>query len=87
MKTVIGLSNFFKSNTPQLMEVIGNVAFLLGLIAGLPAAINLVAAEAEMAIVIPAFILKSSKIASLVLIGIKAFTKFLGQKEIVKTDA
>lgn len=79
MKTVIGLSQFFKQNTPTIMHYIGDISMICGFIGGLPAMINMMANEAGLVIAIPLIVLKISKIAIAVGFGLKFAIKFLGQ--------
>ena len=73
MKTVWRLDQFFYQNEPKFWGTVGNISFLLGLVAGIPLFAS------QFAIVVPAVIVGYSTKAALALVGIKWFTKNFGK--------
>lgn len=78
MKTKAGLSHFFKQNEPKWASILGNISFLIatlsGAIMGLPDALL---AEG-IVFQLPVFLVVVLKWLTIIGIGIKFLTKFLG---------
>jgi hypothetical protein len=82
MKTVVGISHFFKSNTPKFWQILGDISLLSATIGG---AITMFPSVLESQgitdFVMPAFLLTVAKWCMAVGAIIKFITKLIGQKE------
>lgn len=79
MKTVIGVSQFFKQNEPKIASLIGNIGLLLAFITGTIMSLPSLLTEAGFeSYVIPAFLLLVVKYCTLGGILIKVLTKLWG---------
>jgi len=81
MKTIIGVSHFFKNNTPKFWQILGDIglvsAAISGMIMSLPAIFESAGLEA---FVLPALLLKVNKYCLVVGAITKLATKFFGVK-------
>jgi hypothetical protein len=78
MKNLPKFSNFFKNNTPAIAQKIGDIAFMLAFIAGIP--VGLASLPLAVPIAIPAIIVSISAYAATGLTIIKWGSKFFGVK-------
>jgi len=79
MKTVIGVSHFFKNNTPRLVQIIGDISLLIAFLSGMMEMIVPILAQNGMPI--PALF---TKLNLWLMIGgsvVKFATKFFGAKD------
>lgn len=79
MKTIIGVSHFFKNNTPKALQIIGDISLLIAFLSGLLE--MLVPILTQNGMVIPASI---EKLNVWLMIGgsvVKFATKFFGAKD------
>jgi|ERR1019366_2505459 hypothetical protein len=75
LKLSWGLLQFFHQNEPKLIAQIGNIAFILGLIAGIPAT------AATFGATLPLEVVAISAKAATLLIGLKGLSKTFGFKD------
>lgn len=79
MKTVVGLSQFFKQNEPKIASLLGNIALILAFITGTIMSLPSLLLEAGLdTFVIPPFLLTVVKYCTLGGIVIKLVTKLWG---------
>lgn len=84
MKTVIGISHFFKSNTPKFWQALGDlgliVSTLSGLIMGIP---ETLAAAGVMDYHLPPMLMKINTICLVIGALVKFISKLIGQKDVL----
>jgi len=87
MKTKIGISQFFKSNTPKAWQIIGDLALTAAAIGtgiiGLPAMME---ASGIHDFIVPAFLMLVAKYCLAFGSIVKFITKFIGQKDHPETN-
>lgn len=86
MKTIVGVSNFFKSNTPKFAQIIGDIGVALAATSGFIMMLPSMFAVGDVVLVLPAILVTVNKYC---LIGgaiVKFASKFLGIKEVKTTD-
>lgn len=81
MKTVAGISHFFKNNTPKFWQILGDISLLLATIgAGIIAFPAMMEAEG-VTVVMPEFLMTVAKWCTVGGSVIKFITKFVGKKD------
>jgi len=82
MKTIAGVSQFFKNNTPKFWQILGDISLLLAAIgAGIIAFPAMLEANGITNFAMPAFLLTVAKWCMAGGSIIKFITKFIGQIE------
>lgn len=78
MKTIIGLNQFFKQNTPKVAEFTGNVGLILAAITGFIMSTPALCLEMGYVFVLPLWALLIVKYCTVGGIFVKLFSKFWG---------
>lgn len=78
MKTTGGLSHFFKQNEPKWASILGNISFLIGTLTGMILGLPEALAAEGITFELPHFLFIILKWLTIIGIGIKFATKFLG---------
>ncbi len=72
MKTVWNLNQFFHQNEPKFWAMVGNISFIAGLVAGLPAVAD------QFGVPLPLVLVNWSTKCAFFLVGVKWFSKNFG---------
>ncbi len=80
MKNKMGLSQFFKNNTPKFAQIIGDVSLVLAFVASVPVIL------ASAGIAVPAAVITAAVYATTGGSLIKIISKTVGIKEPVKNE-
>lgn len=78
MKTVVGLSQFFKQNEPKVAALLGNIALILAFIAGTIMSMPALLLEVNIVFVLPPMLLLVVKYCTVGGVVIKMITKLWG---------
>jgi len=85
MKTVIGVSHWFKNNTPKAIQIIGDISLFIAFLSGLLEVMIPILEQNGMPV--PVIFAKANVWLMFGGSVVKFITKFFGIKEPVKTDA
>lgn len=81
MKTVVGISHFFKNNTPKFWQIIGDLGLAAASVSGFIIGLQATLQGCGVNFVMPPLLMQVNTVCLVVGALVKFITKFVGQKE------